>query len=234
MVNVVAVNGSPRMDNGYTARVLSPFLDGMRDAGASVELFYVWKMNFEPCPGELYCWDEKPGICFKHDSMEEVYPKLRAADILVLATPVFIPLPAEMQNFLNRLCPLIDPVLSWRDGRTRAKLHDDVKIRKIVLVSVCGWWELGNFDVVVHIVEELAKNASVEFAEPILRPHAAQLSKDSEKSRMVLDALATAGYELVKNGAVSQCVLETISQPLISEEEYRKRNQMDAQEKVRS
>ena len=118
--------------------------------------------------------------------------------------------------------PLINPVLSWRGGRTRARFHDNVRICKVVLVSVSGWWELGNFGVVVHIAEELAKNANVEFAAPVLRPHASYLVRDDEKSRAVLDALRKAGFELVENGAVSKGLLDVIGQPLISEERARK------------
>ena len=222
VVKVLVVNGSARMEKGSTAKVLEPFLDGVKDAGAVVELFYAKRLNVAPCTAEFHCWNEKPGQCYQEDNMQLLYPKLREADILVLATPVYIPLPGEMQNLINRLCPLINPILSWRDGRTRARFHDDVKIRKIVLLSVCGWWEIGNFGTVVRIVEELAKDADVEFAGPILRPHAYLVAQDSEKAREVKKALRTAGCELVTKGSIPQSIMDVISQPLVSEEEYRK------------
>lgn len=156
--------------------------------------------------------------------MQLLYPKLREADILILATPVYIPLPGEMQNFINRLCPLIEPFLETREGRTQARFHKHVKIRKIVLVSTGGWWEKANFETVVRITEELAKDASVEFVGAVLRPHAflmkekGRLTKDGEA---VLNAVKRAGYELVKEGKMNKEILETISRPLISEEELR-------------
>ena len=220
-MNVVAVNGSARMEKGYTAKVLSPFIEGMREAGAHVDLYYAKQLNIAPCTGEFHCWEEKPGECYQQDGMQAVYPKLREAQVLVLATPVYIPLPGEMQNFLNRLVALIDPVLVWRDGRTRARLHDDVKVRKILLVAVGGWWELGNLDTLVRIGEELAKDCDVEFASPILRPHAYYLGRSSDKAHEVLEALRKAGVEFVREGAVSKNLLEVISQPLVSKEEYK-------------
>jgi multimeric flavodoxin WrbA len=222
VVKVLVVNGSARMEKGNTAKVLAPFLDGVKDAGADVELFYAKRLNVAPCTGALYCWHKKLGECYQKDDMQMLYPKLRESDILVLATPVYIPLPGELQNLINRLCPLIKPLLSWRDGRTRARFHDDVKIRKIVLVSVCGWWEMGNFDTVVRIAEELAKVVDVEFVGPVLRPHAYLIAGKSEKAEEVVKALRQSGYELVAKGAISETLLDTISQPLISEEEYRK------------
>ena len=233
MTKVVAINGSAKMEKGNTARVLAPFLDGMREAGASVELFYAKRLKVKPCMGEFYCWNEKPGVCYQEDDMQMLYPKLREADILVLATPVYIPLPGEMQNLINRLCPLIEPILVWRDGRTRAKFREDVNIRKIVLVSTCGWWEMGNFGTVLRIAEEIAKDASVEFAGAILRPHVYFMVENKEKAKKVLEALTKAGHELVKKGRMSKSLLEVISQPLISEEEY-KRLLNEDYEKVKS
>ena len=42
-MKVIAVNGSPRMEKGYTALILTPFIQGMMDAGSEVELFYIEK-----------------------------------------------------------------------------------------------------------------------------------------------------------------------------------------------
>lgn len=226
-MKVIAINGSPRMEKGYTALILTPFIQGMMDAGSEVELFYARHLKVKPCTcGEMYCWYKKPGECCIKDDMQLLYPQLREADILVLATPVYIPLPGEMQNFINRLCPLMNPILENRQGRTRARFHKEVKIRKIVLVSTGGWWEKANFEAVVHITEELAKNASVEFSGAVLRPHAflmkekGKLTKDGEA---VLNAVKRVGYELIKEGRMNKETLEAISRPLISEEELRSR-----------
>ena len=226
-MKVIAINGSPRMGKGYTALILTPFIHGMMDAGSEVELFYPRRLKIKPCTcGQMYCWYKKAGECCIKDDMQLLYPQLREADILILATPVYIPLPGEMQNFINRLCPLIEPFLEARRGRTRGRFHKQVKIRKIVLVSTGGWWEKENFDTVVHITEELAKNASLEFAGAVLRPHAflmkekGKLTKDGEA---VMNAVKRAGYELVKEGRMNKETLEMISRPLISEEELRNR-----------
>jgi hypothetical protein len=93
-----------------------------------------------------------------------------------------------------------------------------------VLVSTGGWWEKENFETVVHITEELAKVASVEFAGAVLRPHAflmkkkGKLTKDGEA---LLNMVKRAGYELIKKGRMNKETLEAISRPLISEEELR-------------
>jgi multimeric flavodoxin WrbA len=227
MSKAVAINGSPRIEKGNTAMVLTPFIQGMMDAGSDVELLYASRLKVKPCTcGEMYCWNEMPGECCIKDDMQLLYPKLREADILVLATPVYIPLPGEMQNIINRLCPLLDPFLEFREGHTRARFRKDVGIRKIVLVSTGGWWEKANFGTVVRITEELAKDASVEFAGAVLRPHAHLMKEKGELTQdgeAVLNAVRRAGYELVKEGVMTKETLETISRPLISQEEFWRR-----------
>ena len=117
MTKAIAINGSPQMEKGNTAMILSPFAQGMMDAGADVEIFYASRLKVKPCTcGEMYCWYKKPGECFIKDDMQGLYPKLKEADILILATPVYIPLPGDMQDIINRLCPLLKPLLEKRHG----------------------------------------------------------------------------------------------------------------------
>jgi multimeric flavodoxin WrbA len=212
------------MEKGNTALLLNSFLQGITDSGSTVELYYTGQLEIKPCScGKLYCWNNKPGECCFKDDMELLYPKLRTADIIVLATPVYIPLPGEMQNFINRLCPLLDPTLVQRDGRTRARLRSDVKLRKFVLVATSGWWEIENMDTVVRIVKELAEDASTEFAGALLRPHASEMKLKgviSVDGQTVLDAAKQAGEELVRQGRMSPETLLMVSRPLVARELY--------------
>lgn len=224
MVTALAINGSPRMEHGSTALLLNAFLQGMKEGGAQMDLLYANRLKIKPCScGTLYCWNTEPGECCIEDDMTLLYPKLSEADILIVATPVYIPLPGSMQNVINRLCPLIEPDLVRRNGRTRARFRDTVAIQKLVLVSTCGWWEVGNFDRVVTIIQELAEDASIEFSGALLRPHAGYLFKEdtlTPSGLAVLDAARRAGFELVEAGAICPETLQEVREPLISEEEF--------------
>ena len=163
-----------------------------------------------------------PGECHIQDDMQLIYPKLREAEFLVLATPVYIPLPGEMQNIINRLCPLIQPLLETRRGRTSARLHPEIKINTIALLAVGGWWEKSNFDTVVRIAKELAQVMSVNFAGAVLRPHAYQMKVNgilTTQGKDILKGVKQAGFELVNEGKISRRILEAICRPLISEED---------------
>lgn len=224
MLRVLAVNGSPRMKKGLTQLLLDAFLQGITEACAHVETFHTSRLNIKPCAcGKLYCWNDMPGECCVQDDMQTLYPKLKTSDILILATPVYIPLPGDMQHFINRLCPLLDPTLQVRGGRTRARMREGVHISKIVLVATSGWWEIENMDTVLRIVRELAEDASVEFAGALLRPHSSAMriaGKITPDGQSVLSAAHTAGSDLIRSGAMNPETLSAVSHPLVSLEDF--------------
>ncbi|MFW9853180.1 MAG: flavodoxin family protein, partial [Candidatus Thorarchaeota archaeon] len=218
MTKVMVINGSPRMEKGNTTYTLNPIIEGMRKAGAEVEIIYTKKQKIKPCVGCFKCWGETIGECFIQDDMQELYPKLKETDILVIATPVYIQLPGLLQNFMNRLCPLVEPLLEFRNGRTRVKFHDDVKTSKILGLVIGGWWEIENLDLVTKIIEELSENTSSEYVGTIRRPHASLLKQETEKNKEIISTLESIGHKLITEGKVNPKDLEFVSQPLIGEE----------------
>ncbi|MCJ7695349.1 MAG: flavodoxin family protein, partial [Anaerolineaceae bacterium] len=169
MPNVIVINGSPRKSKGHTAFVTQPFVKGMQEAGAKVDLYYVNDLNIKPCEcGVMYCWTKTPGKCIYKDDMTMMYEKFKETHMLIFSTPVYIPLPGKMQNFLNRICPILNPKLRIEEGRTRAILRDDIPINKFGIIATGGWWEIGNLDTIVRVIDEIAKDAGIEFIPPIL------------------------------------------------------------------
>jgi multimeric flavodoxin WrbA len=224
MVEVTVVNGSPKMDKGNTAFLLSPFITGMQKAGASINLVYASSMQIIPCScGQMVCWSRTPGICIHNDEMSDLYPSLKQSDILIFATPVYTPLPGAMQEFLNRLCPLLDPRLRFENGRSKAQFRDDVKIKKIGLLAASGWWEVENTDTVVKIVKDFTSLARCEFLPPILRPQAGNLRSRSgmtEIGKEIMGLMETAGEQLIRTGTIETTITESIQQPLMPLEEF--------------
>ena len=224
MIRAVVINGSPRMEKGNTALVQGAFIEGMLEAGAGVELFYASRLHIKPCNcGKMVCWYRTPGQCCIDDDMNLLYPALRAAQIVVFATPVYIPLPGDLANIINRLCPLLDPQLSMRGGRTRALLREDTAIRTFALVCTNGWWEKANCATVVRIVRELAENSSVSFGGALLRPHANQMRRQgimTPRGEAALAAAHQAGVELVRDGAMHRETLQAAGKALVPKKEW--------------
>jgi len=220
-----AINSSPNMENGNTAVILSPFLDGMREAGAEVELFYTKELKIKPCQGELHCWFKEPGRCIHKDDMEWVLPKLSQADIFVVATPLYVDgMSGPMKSFFDRIVPVAQPFIELRDGHCRHPArHQTREDGKLVLVSNCGFWEIDNFDALINHMEAICRNLHVEFAGALLRPHGPFLKPMIEMGAPVndiLEAAKEAGRELVREGEMSSETLKIVSRELMPQEVY--------------
>lgn len=84
---VLGLQGSPRK-KGNTSFLLSEFMKEAERLGARTHTVEVCKKNIVPCKELIVC--EKKGYCPIDDDMKhEIYPLLRNADIIVLATPIF-------------------------------------------------------------------------------------------------------------------------------------------------
>lgn len=85
----MAMNASPLKERGNTNLILAPFLEGITDEVAEVELYYTHDLEISPCRGDLACWTTTPGRCAIEDDMRWLLSKLREADAWVLASPVY-------------------------------------------------------------------------------------------------------------------------------------------------
>jgi multimeric flavodoxin WrbA len=223
-MKVVAINSSPMMAKGNTARILGPFLDGMKGAGAEVELFYTKKLDINQCHGDFHCWVRHPGECFQDDDMAELLDRFRQADVWVLASPVFVDgITGPMKTLLDRMIPLIEPFVDLVDDRCRHPRREGTKSGKVVLVSNCGLWEKETFDPLLVHMEALCRNVDREFVGGLLRPHGPTMSVMREADMAVddvIDAAALAGRELVETGSFQPATLARVSQELISRERF--------------
>jgi multimeric flavodoxin WrbA len=86
MRNVLILKGSPR-ERGNSAVLAERAADGARAAGAQVESIYLHGLDIRPCDGCDLCLEE--GECVIEDDMRPLYPKLAAADAILLASPIY-------------------------------------------------------------------------------------------------------------------------------------------------
>ncbi|MFA5308760.1 MAG: flavodoxin family protein [Dehalococcoidales bacterium] len=105
-MKVIGVCGSPR--RGNTEWMLGKLLAELERGGAATEMLLLRKMDVRLCRGCLACEKggrERRGVCVIKDDMAAVYPKLLAADVIVLATPGYMGLLSGLlKNFLDRTC----------------------------------------------------------------------------------------------------------------------------------
>jgi multimeric flavodoxin WrbA len=85
-VIILALYGSPRK-GGNTELLLDEFVKGARAEGAAVDCLRINDFSIAPCRECLACF--RDGRCVIPDDMQQIYPRLLAADIVVLASPIF-------------------------------------------------------------------------------------------------------------------------------------------------
>lgn len=100
MKNILIVQGGGR-PNGNTAQLIDSFANGAADAGHIVEVISLAKNEVRGCLGCNACRYGKP--CIQKDSFNDLVPKIKAADCLVLASPLYFwTFTAKMKAFIER------------------------------------------------------------------------------------------------------------------------------------
>jgi len=107
-MKVIGICGSPR--KGNTEWMLAKLLEEVARSGAETELILLRELNIESCDGCLACetgGKERKGTCHIKDDMQQIYPRLAAADGWALGTPVYFEMLSGMlKNFMDRTCPI--------------------------------------------------------------------------------------------------------------------------------
>jgi len=113
----VIVLGSPR-ENGNSATLARKTAEGIRTAGSDCESFFLHKMNIKPCDACDLCRKNTEDPCIIDDDMQIIHSKLRQADVLVIAGPVyFATVSAQTKLFMDRCYALGGPVDSALKGK---------------------------------------------------------------------------------------------------------------------
>jgi multimeric flavodoxin WrbA len=148
--------------------MLSKLLETAAKGGADAELLLLRKMAVRTCRGCLACEEggkERKCICKIKDDMTEVYPKLLAADIIVLATPAYFEmLSGLLKNFLDRTCP-IWPGLEGKKiaGLAVAEEGTGQAIQNIkTYASLCKMRWVGSVTALAKTPGDAARNKNLE------------------------------------------------------------------------
>jgi multimeric flavodoxin WrbA len=82
---------------------------GARAAGAEVDTVTIQGLDIQPCTACEACKGTEEGDCIIQDDMQSLYPKVRQADVIVIATPVYwFTMSAQAKVFIDRFYALID------------------------------------------------------------------------------------------------------------------------------
>lgn len=128
--NILIISTSPRK-GGNSETLADEFVRGAKEAGNQVEKVCLFDKEIGFCKGCLAC--SKTHQCVIHDGADEIAQKMRVADILVFATPIYYyEMCGQMKTMLDRANPLYGSDYRFRDVyllTTAADHEENVPLR---------------------------------------------------------------------------------------------------------
>ncbi|MDE6851027.1 MAG: flavodoxin family protein [Lachnospiraceae bacterium] len=150
---IVVLNGSPRK-NGNTSELVQSFAEGAESSGNEVTVFHLDSMNIHGCKGCFGGHSSKECPCVQRDDMEQIYPAVKEAQVIILATPLYYwNMSGQLRTAIDRLFALEegDGNLLRGNGRESALLmaaeghgFEDVVLYYDHLMEHLRWKNLGH------------------------------------------------------------------------------------------
>ena len=101
-MKILGINGSPRGERSATLKLISAVLEGAKENGADVDVVNLIDLDIRFKNACSACFQE--GKCTDDDDFPALYTKIKAADGLVLGSPVYIDqLTGQMKLLIDRM-----------------------------------------------------------------------------------------------------------------------------------
>ena len=225
-MKIVAINGSPKGRASSTNQMVTSFLKGAQKAGAETVNIYLAEKEIKHCKGCFSCWVNHPGQCVIKDDMAELMSLREDADILVLATPLYVDnISGILKDFMDRSIVKVDPHFQKDSkGECRHLKTSEGQYPKIVMMSNCGFTERSHFQVISHWIKRAALNMHTEVIGEIYATQGGLLTAPIEDLRPIisnyLKLLEKAGEEIVTTLKISEETDKSLEKNFIPDEIY--------------
>ena len=154
-MNILILQASPRA-NGNTAWMADEYKKAAEAAGHQVTLVNVSKKKIAGCLACEYCHGKGNGACIQKDDMQELYPLMAEAEVLVLAAPIYyFTLNAQIQAPIQRMYSVNKPVkvqkMALLVSSYSPGVYDGAKAE---FRDICNYWSAENTGVVTAKIDE--------------------------------------------------------------------------------
>jgi len=174
-MKILALNGSPRTVRSITRRLASFVLDGATEAGAETEIIDLADLRITPCTACEAC--SINGVCVNDDDVTGILARMREADGIVFASPVYIDnVTGQMKVFFDRLADAIHyQVLTGKYGCAVVTTYDsgadEVALYLNHVLNYLGVIAVGSIG-----IETQGETAAIDAKEPEARAIRKKLS----------------------------------------------------------
>ena len=135
---ILIVSTSPRK-GGNSDALAEAFAHGAREAGHEVEKICLHDKTIGFCTGCLCC--QKTQRCVIRDDADTIAQKMRTADVIVFATPIYYyEMCGQMKTMLDRSNPLYSAGYAFRDiYLLTAAAEEDDQVPARAESGLTGW-----------------------------------------------------------------------------------------------
>jgi len=154
-MNVLILQASPRA-KGNTAWMAEEFKNAAEAAGHQVTLVNVSKKKIAGCLACEYCHNKGNGACIQKDDMQELYPLMAEAEVLVLAAPIYyFTLNAQIQAPIQRMYCVNKPAKVQKMALLMSSYSPNVYDGATAEYrDICNYWGTKNIGVVSAKIDE--------------------------------------------------------------------------------
>ncbi len=178
MKKILILTASPRK-NGNTNALVQSFAKELEGAGEAVsyEIVDLYDQNIHPCIACRCCqteWDE--WFCVQEDDMTEgagLFEQILAADLLVLATPIYAwyctaPMKALLDRCVYALNKYYDDAAGTHQGMRGPSLWAG---KKVALITTCGYPPEKGADLLEEGLQRYCKHSQLEYMGSLVERH---------------------------------------------------------------
>ena len=155
------LQGSPRA-NGNTAWMADEYKKAAEAAGHNVTLVNVAKKKIAGCLACEYCHGKGNGACVQKDDMQELYPLMAEAEVLVLAAPIYyFTLNAQIQAPIQRMYCVNAPAKVKKMALLMSSYSPGVYDgAKAEYRDICNYWNVKDTGIVTANIDEQKTDAT--------------------------------------------------------------------------
>jgi hypothetical protein len=153
--------------------------------------------------------------------MDQIYPYLRASDLFVMGTPVYTDnMSAQMKTVMDRCICSMDPFLQLDPANRVRHPYSWNMPSKFFLVSTSGFPEMETFLPLISTFRAQAANFGCKSIGEICIPGSIALQMAPQLLEPRLEMIQQAGKILALHERVEPTLLEQISRPIVTREQY--------------